>query len=78
MIGVFHVEGRFFALANACPHPGASRAHGIVEGDTVGCRIHHWRFSIQDGAYLDEEKLQCNAPLFPVRIFGDPETAVKL
>ena len=39
MIGVFHVGGRFFALANECPHEGASLAHGIIEGDTVRCRI---------------------------------------
>lgn len=44
MIGVFNVAGSFFALANECPRAGASLAHGIVEGDTVRCRIHHWRF----------------------------------
>lgn len=71
MIGVFNVGGSFFALANECPHAGASLAHGIVEGDTVRCRIHHWQFSIRDGAYLDEDKPQCNARSFPVRIVDD-------
>ena len=71
MIGLFHVGGRFFALANKCPHAGASLAHGIIEGDTVRCRIHHWRFSIRDGTYLDEDKPQCNARSFPVRIVGE-------
>ena len=70
-IGVFHVGGRFFALANECPHAGASLAHGVIEGNTVRCRIHHWAFSIQDGTYLDEAKPQCNARSFPVRIVGD-------
>jgi len=70
-IGVFHVDDRYFALANECPHAGASLAHGIIEGNTVRCRIHHWRFSLQDGAYLDEDKPQCNARSFPVRIVGD-------
>ena len=54
MIGVFNVAGSFFALANECPHAGASLARGIIEGDTVRCRIHHWRFSIPDGVYLDD------------------------
>ena len=71
MVGVFHVAGRFFALANECPHAGASLAHGIIEGDTVRCRIHHWRFSIRDGTYLDEDKPQCNALSFPVRVVGN-------
>ena len=71
MISMFHVEGRFFALANECPQTGASLAHGIVEGDTVRRRIHHWRFSIRDGTYLDEDKPQYNARSFQVRIVGE-------
>lgn len=70
MIGLFNVGGSFFALANACPHAGASLAHGIVQGETVACRIHHWRFSLRDGAYLDEDKPQCNVRTYPVRIVG--------
>ncbi len=71
MIGVFNVGGEFFALRNECPHAGASLAHGIMEGDMVSCRIHHWRFRIQDGTYLDEDNPQCNAQSFPVHIVGD-------
>jgi len=68
MVGLFNVGGALFALDNVCPHAGASLAHGIVEGDVVRCRIHHWRFRIPDGTYLDEERLECNARTFPVRI----------
>lgn len=70
-IGLFNVGGCFFALANECPHAGASLAHGIVENGTVRCRIHHWRFSIRDGTYLDEDKAHCNVQSFPVRVVGD-------
>ena len=70
MISIFRVDDQFFALANECPHAGASLAHGIVEGDTVRCRIHHWRFCIRDGMYLDEDKPQCNAATYPVRLVG--------
>jgi nitrite reductase/ring-hydroxylating ferredoxin subunit len=42
-----------------------------MEGDTVWCRIHHWRFSIRDGTYLDEDKPQCNARTFAIRVVGD-------
>jgi NAD(P)H-dependent nitrite reductase small subunit len=67
-IGIFHVNGRFFALVNHCPHAGASLAHGYLEGETVVCRIHHWHFSLRDGTYLDEDKPQCNVQTFPVRV----------
>lgn len=70
-IGVFHIRGIFYALANQCPHAGASLAHGTIEGAAVCCRIHHWRFSLQDGTYLDEDKPQFNVKSFPVRIAGD-------
>lgn len=77
MVGIFHVNGEFFALDNRCPHEGASLAHGLISGDTVACRIHHWRFRIHDGAYLDEDKPRCNALTFPVRVVGD-EVQVKI
>ena len=71
LVGIFRVDGEFFALENPCPHEGASLAHGIIEGETVLCRIHHWRFCIRDGKYLDEDKSQCNAHPLPVRVVGD-------
>ncbi len=77
MLGVFNIEGEFFALANECPHAGASLAHGTIEGATVACRIHHWRFSICEGTYLDEMKPQFNAESYPIRVVGE-EVQVQL
>ena len=71
MVGVFHIDGQFHALDNACPHAGASLAHGLIEGDTVRCRIHHWRFCIRDGTYLDEDKPGFNARPIAIRVVGD-------
>ena len=70
-VGVFHVNGSFYALHNECPHAGASLAHGLVEGDTVRCRIHHWQFCINDGTYLDVDQPEHNAKTIPVRVVGD-------
>jgi nitrite reductase/ring-hydroxylating ferredoxin subunit len=70
-ICLFHVASGFYALADACPHAGASLARGTVRGDTVCCRIHHWRFAIRDGTYLDEDAPRYNARSFPVRVIGD-------
>jgi len=71
MVGVFHVGGKYFALDNQCPHAGASLALGSIEGDVVRCRIHHWGFCLRDGVYVDEDKPNCNARTFPVRIVDD-------
>jgi len=68
MVDVFNIGGEFYALKNECPHAGASLAHGLIDGDEVACRIHHWRFSIRDGTYLDENKPKCNAQSFQVRV----------
>ena len=71
MIGVFHQAGQFFAMDNACPHAGASLSHGIIEGDVVRCRIHHWRFCIRNGTYLDEKKPKFNIRTYQVRVLDE-------
>ena len=70
-IAVFNLAGEYFALANECPHAGASLAHGEMNGDCVSCRIHHWRFSIRTGTYLDEDKPRYNARCFDLRVVGE-------
>ena len=70
-IGVFQVAGEFYALGDRCPHAGALRLRGDIQGDVVCCRIHHWRFSIRDGKYLDEAKPELNARSYSVRVVGD-------
>ena len=42
-VALFRVGGEYFALADACPHAGASLARGMIQDDIVRCRIHHWR-----------------------------------
>ncbi len=76
-IGVFRIEDEFFALHNECPHAGASLAHGLIEGDVVSCRIHHWRFCVKDGTYLDQDDSRLNAKTIPVQIIGN-EVQVEL
>ena len=67
-IGVFHVNGEFFAIENECPHAGASLAHGLISEETVACRIHHWRFCLRTGKYLDEDRPAMNVRSFPLRV----------
>jgi nitrite reductase (NADH) small subunit len=48
-VAVFHVEGRWFAVDDACPHHGASLADGPVRGTVVRCPWHDWPFDLTTG-----------------------------
>lgn len=64
-IGVFNIDGEFFALRNRCPHQGAALCEGKIWGtveshrpgqltfdpapDMVSCPWHGWEFQIRTG-----------------------------
>jgi nitrite reductase/ring-hydroxylating ferredoxin subunit len=64
-IGVFNVDGEFYALANVCPHQLAPLCEGTVkgyttapkvgeyevtrEGEIIRCPWHGWHFDIRTG-----------------------------
>lgn len=68
MVAVFFHQGRYFAIDDFCPHQGASLAEGYLDGCTVACPWHHWRFSLDDGSWLDNPKIGVDK--FPVRVAG--------
>ena len=84
-IGVFNVDGRFYALHNRCPHRGGALCLGPVtgtalptddyryeygrEGELVRCAWHGWEFEIASGRCLVDAKVR--ARTFPVERDGD-------
>ena len=64
-IGVFNVDGRYYALRNACPHQGAPLCEGPLtgttlpgppgtfrygrEGEILRCPWHGWEFDVTSG-----------------------------
>ena len=48
-VAVFHVDGEYYALENACPHQGGPIADGWIEERTVTCPWHAWCFDLQTG-----------------------------
>ena len=52
LIGVFHVEGRFYALDDICTHDDGPLAEGELDGHEIICPRHGARFSIRDGREL--------------------------
>jgi nitrite reductase/ring-hydroxylating ferredoxin subunit len=64
-IGVFNIKGEYFALANKCPHEGASLCAGRLvglaqsegptdyrltrQGEFLKCPWHGWEFDVRTG-----------------------------
>ena len=48
-IAVFHVNGGFYAIDDACTHEDAPLGEGTVRGTTVVCPYHDWVYEITSG-----------------------------
>ncbi|MDQ4019915.1 MAG: Rieske (2Fe-2S) protein [Actinomycetota bacterium] len=84
-VGIFNVDGRFYALHNRCPHRGGALCLGPVTGTTVTagdfrygydregriirCAWHGWEFEIETGRALVDPKMR--ARTFPVVVEDD-------
>lgn len=69
-IGIYNLNGEFFAISDTCTHAQAYLSEGTVEGSTVTCPWHGAEFDIKSGKNL---KLPAPAPLekYAVKIDGD-------
>ena len=69
LVALFLVGGQVCAIDDVCPHMGASLGAGDVEGDTVTCPWHAWRFRVTDGTWLNSPRVKI--PCFATRVVGD-------
>ena len=46
------VDGKFFAIDDACAHMGGSLSTGDIDGDQIECPRHGARFKISSGQLL--------------------------
>lgn len=51
-IAVTNVDGRFYALTNSCPHAEGPLGEGAMDGCTLTCPYHGWKFDVTTGACL--------------------------
>lgn len=74
-LALFNVEGRFFAIDNACAHRGGPLGEGDLAGPVVMCPWHAWRWDVTTGANVNNPavKVAC----FPVTV-RDDEVFVEL
>jgi nitrite reductase/ring-hydroxylating ferredoxin subunit len=49
-LALFNVEGAYYALDNACAHRGGPLGEGDLDGRTVVCPWHAWRWDVTTGA----------------------------
>ncbi|MEQ1826712.1 MAG: Rieske (2Fe-2S) protein [Pirellula sp.] len=69
MIAIFNRDGIFHAMDDFCPHMGASLAGGWIEDNTIICPWHAWRFSLNNGCWVDNPKIKVD--IYSVHVVGD-------
>jgi len=67
-IAVFNVGGVYYAIEDACRHMKAPLSTGRVEGTTLTCSWHGWKYDITSGACHD--KAWGCVRTFPVKVEG--------
>ena len=48
-VGLFNVDGQFYAIGNTCPHKGGPLGEDFLEENIVTCPWHGWRFDVKTG-----------------------------
>jgi nitrite reductase/ring-hydroxylating ferredoxin subunit len=51
-LAIFRLDGRYYAIDDACNHRGGPLSEGEVEGDAVVCPWHGAKFRITTGELL--------------------------
>jgi nitrite reductase (NADH) small subunit len=51
-IAVFSIDGTLYAIDNTCLHRGGPLGEGKLEGITVTCPWHGWKYNISTGENL--------------------------
>ena len=67
-VAVFRLpDGELYAVDNRCPHEGYPLAQGSVNGCTLTCEWHNYKFDLRDGNCLMGEE---GVRTYPVRVSG--------
>jgi nitrite reductase (NADH) small subunit len=74
-LALFNVEGRLYAIDNACPHRGGPLGEGDLDGRVVSCPWHAWRWDVTTGLNVNNPAIAMAC--FPVSV-ADGEVFVEL
>jgi phenylpropionate dioxygenase-like ring-hydroxylating dioxygenase large terminal subunit len=62
--------GRVFAMRDSCPHRGIPLSYGRLDGETLECSYHGWRFEACSGRCVEIPSLASQDKLKVERIFA--------
>ncbi len=65
-----NVEGKYWAISDACPHAGAFLSVGTLIGNRLICTLHGSCFNIENGAPLNPPAMDYLSR-YPVRVDGE-------
>jgi nitrite reductase/ring-hydroxylating ferredoxin subunit len=68
-IALFNVDGTFHAIEDTCLHAGGPLHEGALDGPTVTCPWHEWRYDVTTGRCEVHPKISLRC--YPVRVSGD-------
>jgi nitrite reductase/ring-hydroxylating ferredoxin subunit len=68
-VAIFNVEGNFYAINDTCGHRGGPLGEGELQGNTVICPWHGWRYDVTTGANELVPDLPTNR--YEVKVEGD-------
>jgi nitrite reductase (NADH) small subunit len=74
-LALFNVDGAYYALDNACSHRGGPLGEGDLEGTTVVCPWHAWRWDVTTGANVNNPAIKMSC--YPVSV-DDGQVFVEL
>jgi 3-phenylpropionate/trans-cinnamate dioxygenase ferredoxin subunit len=70
VIGLFNVDGQYYAIEDVCTHDDGPLAEGEVIGCEIVCPRHGARFDLRDGS-VTQPPAVLPVPWYPVRVLDD-------
>ena len=68
-LALFHSNGKFYAMDNACKHRGGPLSEGEVYGTRVVCPWHGWEYDFSTGCNVDDPSTRLSC--FAVKVEDD-------
>jgi len=65
-VALFNVDGHVYATSDSCAHAGASLGSGRLQGATVTCRAHGFRYDVPTGHCTNIQGLRIAT--YPVKV----------
>ena len=67
-VALSNVDGKVYATSNTCPHQGGPLGEGDLDGTSITCPWHAFRFEVATGQCVNQPALKVGC--YPVRVDG--------